>query len=63
MGTERILVHSSIATAFAQYLKGTMNDMQQSPVSAPILISRKATDRVQGLISDVLDKGCNFSDG
>ncbi|KAK9427725.1 aldehyde dehydrogenase domain-containing protein [Lipomyces doorenjongii] len=57
MATERILVHSSIASAFAEQLKETLSNMQQLPDSAPTLISRKAIDRVRGLIIDALGKG------
>lgn len=64
MATERILVHSSIATAFAEQLKVTLNTMRESPLSTPTLISRRATCKVQGLISDALGKGATYlSDG
>lgn len=57
MGTERILVQSSIASAFAQQLGETLREMRQSPDMAPQLISRKAEDRFRALMSDALGQG------
>lgn len=59
MGTERILVHSSIAKAFEEELKKTMIALQPPSGAGPTLISTKSTSRVQGLISDAISKGAS----
>lgn len=56
MGTERILVHSSIATSFSSQLKKTMNEMYKAS-PAPVQISAQATNKVQKLIDNALDNG------
>lgn len=56
MGTERILVHSSIADAFSTQLQQTMKDTYGSS-PAPVQISPQATDKVQKLVNNALDKG------
>lgn len=57
MGTERILVHSSVLSAFTEQLQATMNLVFSNPASAPNPISAQGRDKVLTLIDDALGKG------
>lgn len=63
MATERILVHSSIVTAFTKALKNNIDIMYPPSASALTLISAGSVERVTNLVSDAIEKGASILHG
>ncbi|KAH8591252.1 Aldehyde/histidinol dehydrogenase [Bisporella sp. PMI_857] len=63
MGTERIMVHSSIADDFVKTLKSTIDAVFPPSMPAPTLISTSSLQRVQKLVSDAVRKGASTLHG
>lgn len=62
MSTDRIIIHSSIASAFLATLKSTLSSM---PTSAPAstVVSSASQSRLQSLVSDALSTGAHVFHG
>lgn len=56
MATDRILVHSSIATAFVDALKGALQSMSDPSSQPPTLVNVASKARVQRLIAGAIDR-------
>ncbi|KAL4916651.1 aldehyde dehydrogenase domain-containing protein [Aspergillus aurantiobrunneus] len=63
MATDRILVHSSIATAFVGALKSALQSMSDSSSQPPTLVSVASKARVQHLIEGALGAGAHVIHG
>ena len=57
MSTERIVVHSSIASAFSAQFKMTASRMFGLETPCPVLVTSAGVKKNQSLISDALSKG------
>ncbi|EXK27389.1 NAD-dependent aldehyde dehydrogenase [Fusarium oxysporum f. sp. melonis 26406] len=57
MATERILVHSSIATEFQNVLAKTVNAMFGSQEDTPVLITSAAAKKNRALVEDAISQG------
>lgn len=63
MATERILVHSSIASSFSTHFHDAIDAMFGPSNPAPILISPASVSKNHALISDALAKGAFLTAG
>jgi acyl-CoA reductase-like NAD-dependent aldehyde dehydrogenase len=63
MATDRILVHSSIATQFITALKTALAAGASTSSLPPTLVNTASKTRVQALISNALDAGAHFISG
>ena len=63
MSTERILVHSSIATPFATAFKKAISEVFSSDHPAPILITSAGVQKNKKLVSQALSKGAKILTG
>lgn len=63
MSTERILVHSSIASEFAQEFKTATNNMFGAPNPSPVLVASAAVKKNRKLISEAVAKGAKVLTG
>lgn len=57
MSTDRILVHSSIATKFLSALKGSLETKSKETPEWPTLVTEAAKERVESLITEALVSG------
>ncbi|KAJ9148697.1 NAD-dependent aldehyde dehydrogenase [Pleurostoma richardsiae] len=57
MSTERILVHSSIASEFQKQLTQTIDNIFGSPEATPVIVTAASARRNRGLVSDAVSKG------
>ncbi|KAL4786631.1 aldehyde dehydrogenase domain-containing protein [Aspergillus varians] len=63
MATDRILVHSSIATTFIDALKSALESMATIPSQLPTLVNAASKTRVQRLIEGALEAGAHLIHG
>ena len=63
MSTERILVHSSIATPFATTFEKAISEVFSSDHPAPILITSTGVQKNKKLVSQALRKGAKILTG
>lgn len=63
MATDRILVHTSIATQFLTALKTALAAGNSTSTLPPTLVNTASKSRVQALISNALDAGAHFISG
>ncbi|MCJ1449694.1 hypothetical protein MMC28_000022 [Mycoblastus sanguinarius] len=63
MSTERILVHSSIASAFCTALKKAMDQMYGKSSPAPILINAPPVQKNKKLVAQAVSKGATILTG
>jgi len=54
MSTDRMILHSDIATAFLDTLKSTLSEMKSAP---PVVVSRGSQARIANLVKDATSKG------
>lgn len=62
MSTERILVHTSIASKFQSVLSQTIREIFGSPGATPVLVTARSAKRNRQLISDAVSKGAKHLD-
>lgn len=62
MSTERILVHSSIASAFESALKEAVNSLYGSVATTPVLVTETSARRNKALVDDAVGKGARKVD-
>lgn len=63
MATDRILVHSSIAPAFVDALKGALQSMSDPSSQPPTLVNVASKERVQRLIKGAIEDGAHVIHG
>lgn len=63
MATDRILVHSSIAPAFVDALKGALQSMSDPSSQPPTLVNVASKARVQRLIEGAIEAGAHVIHG
>lgn len=63
MSTERIIVHSSIATSFATAFKKSIEQIYPSDGPAPVLIASAGVQKNKKLVSEALSKGAKVLTG
>ncbi|MCJ1291708.1 hypothetical protein MMC34_003253 [Xylographa carneopallida] len=63
MATERIIVHSSIADAFATHLSKAIANIFPASGPAPVLVSPAGVKKNHALVSDALAKGAHLAVG
>ncbi|KAL5585713.1 hypothetical protein FOVSG1_013405 [Fusarium oxysporum f. sp. vasinfectum] len=63
MGTERVIVHSSIADEFIETLQTTVDAVFPPSMPAPTMISRASVERVHSLVRDAVGKGASILHG
>ena len=63
MSTERILVHTSIASAFSKELKTAIDTIFGSHLPAPVLLTSAGVAKNHKLISQALEKGASLMIG
>ncbi|KAJ6134574.1 Aldehyde dehydrogenase N-terminal, partial [Penicillium sp. IBT 18751x] len=63
MATDRILVHSSIASAFTEALKSSLATGRDSSALPPTLVNTASKARVEALVSSAVAAGAHFISG
>lgn len=63
MATDRIIVHSSIAPAFTEAMKGALTAMAKESALPPTLVSASSKARVQRALDDALASGATLIHG
>ena len=63
MSTERILVHSSVASEFATTFKKAIDEIYPESSQAPILINAPPVQKNKKLVSDAVSKGAKIVKG
>ncbi|KAH8889237.1 putative aldehyde dehydrogenase [Thozetella sp. PMI_491] len=62
MSTERILVHSSIASGFQSVLAKTVDGIFGSPEMTPVIVTAQSAKRTRGMVTDAISKGAKTLD-
>ncbi|KFZ03079.1 hypothetical protein V502_11257 [Pseudogymnoascus sp. VKM F-4520 (FW-2644)] len=63
MSTDRIIVHSAIAPAFMNAIKGALDASASQTSEPPTLVSTASKTRVQGMVADALASGAHLIHG
>ncbi|MCJ1287282.1 hypothetical protein MMC26_006630 [Xylographa opegraphella] len=63
MATERIIVHSSVVTAFSTHLSTAISTIFPASGPAPVLVSPAGVQKNRALVSDALSKGAQLTVG